>query len=179
MKSFTTFLTEFSFKSVVQVMLFPVHKYLMASFCLPDKIQGLSTAFSMLYNPVPVLLPPTLPQALATLCYVVIPTQVHSIKLPGPLLMMCPLLGMFFLLFFISWNLTLCQHSSQTFPSLWISLTTTIPERNNTLLLCPSKTLSYHEHSNCVTVNWISSFPPKRYSGFVKSSLIYPCVPRD
>lgn len=149
-------------------------------FCLPDNIQRPSVAFRMLHNPAPVLVPCTLLQALAILCYLLIPQQVHSIKPPSLCSWCFSLLRMFLLLFFTSWNRILLQCSSQTFPSLWTPLITTIPERNNILPLCPSKTLSCHEHSsNCVIVNWISSFSPKGHSGFVKSSLIYLCVPRD
>lgn len=129
LKSFTTFLTELSFESIVLIMLFPAPKILKASLCLPDKIWSPYMVFKTLYNAAPVslfCLPfSTIPQALAILCYLLIPKHAHSSP-PEPLHIMFSCLNVLPFITCRKKSYFSFSFSSEKFPSLWRPVTTNI-----------------------------------------------------
>lgn len=149
-------------------MLCPAPKILKASLCLPDKIWSPYMVFKILYNAAPVslfCLPlSTIPQALAILCYLLIPKHAHSShpwafthNVFSVWMFFLFLIGKNLLFFFIlKWkvffSMKTCDHRHP----------------NNIFIFCLPRTLSCYEHfSHCVKVNWISSFLPERHLGFV------------
>lgn len=104
-------------------------KILKASLCLPDKIWSPYMVFKTLYNAAPVslfCLPfSTIPQALAILCYLLIPKHAHSSP-PEPLHIMFSCLNVLPFITRRKKSYFSFSFSSEKFPSLWRPVTTNI-----------------------------------------------------